>query len=114
MTLMTKSQHQRQKPLQFSKSTHQRNLNKSKKHVGAPTTQLSSDSNPKKDEGQCSKQPEKKTETERKFRNQWQVTRPWLYHDNGKMWCHICREHKDKILYYLKSKEMVDGTTAFK
>ena len=46
-------------PAKFSKSTHQRNPNKSTKHVGAPTTQLSSDSNSKKYESQCSKQPEK-------------------------------------------------------
>ena len=52
--------------------------------------------------------------TERKFRNQWQLTRPWLCYDNGKMWCHICREHEDKILFYLKSKVMVDGITVFK
>ena len=35
-------------PAKISKSTNQRSLNKSTKHVGALTTQLSSDSNPKK------------------------------------------------------------------
>ena len=52
---------------------------------------------------------------QRQFMTRWQIGRPWLKHEKGKMWCQLCRDH-DKNLPFLAQirRNMIDGCSLFK